>query len=1031
MSHFSWCSSMQLRELRKLLSCCGNGWTFKGSYMFAMSGCSNTTDYNCLQRVKVYRLNDEGRWDDKGTGHISVELLQRSDSLGLVVIDETNNATLLVHRISVDDIYRRQEDTIISWTDSEVGTDLALSFQEAMGCSYIWDQLCSVQRSVQFPPVGATENGSRPIIDELEHSGTSQDDDDAFQDSGSGTVSDLPPMELAALPQIVKFVAESIPMDRDRIAVLILREQNYIRKLLELFRVCEDLENIEGLHMIFKIVKGIISLNDGHIFDILFSDEYIMDVVGALEYDPEFPSRQDHRGFVKEQVVFKEAVPINDPAILSKIHQTYRIGYIKDVILPRALDDQTLSTINSMMLFNNMGVVSSLHNDSAFINALFSKLKSSGTPERIKKELVLFLQELCNISKNFQPSLRSELFSSLVREGLFDIVTTTLQSSDESLPLSGSDILIVISNHDPFLLRTFLVQQQGHTMFSLLVTGILTPGDGGLQAQLLEIMRMLLDSDTMERQTDKSTFLEIFYEKYMDQLVEVFTTACPSKGTAEGPQQMLTSLQSGKKTSVVSPEILGHLCELICFCVKHHGFRIKYYVIRNNLVEKILRLTRRKEKYLVVAAVRFLRACVGLKHEFYYRYLVKHNLFEPVIQAFLANGSRYNLLNSAVLELIEFICKANIRSLIMHLVESYSEKFAEIDYVGTFQQLKLRYEQLLEGPAANSREAGGLASTEMEHLSGRLQQRFGHAKSISVLRERKDERALDKQEEDYFNEDSDDEDSTSFGKIISPTRISPAVIVNGSVLGDASLRDGPFGLVDYEDEDEDVSTPCFEKKDDSLERHPEGNAAIPVPFSDPTWPATEEPSFSKRKTSGPVDTKAEDSAALKKQKQENLHGRRYSDWGSMRSRDNKHSMTEKRFESNPPVTSNHGRSSQKVDELKETKENKSSNDCPPRKLADGSQLSLIDSSYINVTREKRAVEKIIDTSDEISDCGNGSSDCVPRVLGVPDEGRLGSESKSNSLHSIRIARDSKPVVKTVIDKSREVDQTSKGPPVIL
>lgn len=26
-----------------------------------------------------------------------------------------------------------------------------------------------------------------------------------------------------------------------------------------------------------------VSLNDGHIFDIIFSDEYIMDIVGALE----------------------------------------------------------------------------------------------------------------------------------------------------------------------------------------------------------------------------------------------------------------------------------------------------------------------------------------------------------------------------------------------------------------------------------------------------------------------------------------------------------------------------------------------------------------------------------------------------------------------------------------------------------------------------------------------------------------------------------------------------------------------------
>jgi hypothetical protein len=44
-----------------------------------------------------------------------------------------------------------------------------------------------------------------------------------------------------------------------------------------------------------------------------------------------------------------------------------------------------------------------------------------------------------------------------------------------------------------------------------------------------------------------------------------------------------------------------------------------------------------------------------LQDEFYFRYIVKHNLFESIIGAFVANGNRYNLLNSAVLELIDFI----------------------------------------------------------------------------------------------------------------------------------------------------------------------------------------------------------------------------------------------------------------------------------------------------------------------------------------------------------------------------------------
>lgn len=35
--------------------------------------------------------------------------MQRSEAVGLVVIDESDKETLLVHRISADDIYQRQE----------------------------------------------------------------------------------------------------------------------------------------------------------------------------------------------------------------------------------------------------------------------------------------------------------------------------------------------------------------------------------------------------------------------------------------------------------------------------------------------------------------------------------------------------------------------------------------------------------------------------------------------------------------------------------------------------------------------------------------------------------------------------------------------------------------------------------------------------------------------------------------------------------------------------------------------------------
>ena len=47
---------------------------------------------------------------------------------------------------------------------------------------------------------------------------------------------------------------------------------------------------------------------------------------------------------------------------------------------------------------------------------------------------------------------------------------------------------------------------------------------------------------------------------------------------------------------------------------------------------------------------------IGLKDDFYNRYIVKCDLLKPVTEAFVANGlTKYNLFNSAVIELFEFI----------------------------------------------------------------------------------------------------------------------------------------------------------------------------------------------------------------------------------------------------------------------------------------------------------------------------------------------------------------------------------------
>ncbi|KAJ7980348.1 serine/threonine-protein phosphatase 4 regulatory subunit 3-like [Quillaja saponaria] len=722
---------------------------------------------NSMQRVKVYRLSSDGKWDDQGTGHVNVDYMERSQELGLFVIDEEDNETILLHRISGDDIYRKQEDTIISWRDPEYATDLALSFQESSGCSFIWENICNVQRNLHF----------NTLNNEAFHSVNSE-------------LRDLPAVELSTLPLILKIVIESGIADQMRLTELMLGDQDFFRKLMEVFRVCEDLENMDGLHMVFKIVRGIILLNSPQIFEKILSDELNMDIIGALEYDPEVRLVQHHRNFLKEHVVFKEAIPIKDPIVLSKIHQSYRVGYLKDVVLARVLDEATMANLNSIIHANNAIVVSSLKDDSTFIQELFARLKSSTTPPESKKNLVYFLLEFCSLSKSLQMVQQLRLFRDLMNEGIFDIITEVLQSQDKKLVLTGTDILLLFLTQDPNLLRSYVVRPEGVALLGLLVKGMVTDFGEDMHCQFLEILRSLLDSYTLTG-AQRDNVIEIFYEKHLGQLVEVITTSCSLENVAQSGSKLRDSGGRVQNQSSAKPEILLNICELLCFCVLHHPYRIKCNILLNNVIDKVLLLTRRRENYLVVAAVRFVRTILSRHDEHLLNHFVRNNILKPIVDAFVANGNRYNLLNSAVLELLEYIRKENLKPLITYVVDSFWDQLVKFEYLASIHSFKVKYEQCLDNGGTQ-----GIAN-------------------VSDLRRRIDERGLEKEEEDYFNEDSDEEDTASASISHNPKVQPKSVLSNGVAASYTQLS--PVGLVDYDDDedDEDYRPPPRKQLDDS------------------------------------------------------------------------------------------------------------------------------------------------------------------------------------------------------------------------
>uniref|UniRef100_A0A8C2ZYF8 Serine/threonine-protein phosphatase 4 regulatory subunit 3 n=1 Tax=Cyclopterus lumpus TaxID=8103 RepID=A0A8C2ZYF8_CYCLU len=633
------------------------------------------------RRVKVYTLNEDRQWDDRGTGHVSSGYVERLKGTSLLVRAESDGSLLLESKINPNTAYQKQQDTLIVWSEAE-NYDLALSFQEKAGCDEIWEKICQVQG--KDPSVDITQD----VVDESE--------EERFDDMSSPGL-ELPPCELNRLEDLAEMVASSLPspLRREKLA-LAVENEGYIRKLLELFRVCEDLENREGLHHLYEIIKGIFLLNRTALFEVMFSEECIMDVIGCLEFDPALAQPRRHREFLTETARFKEVIPISDPELRQKIHQTYRVQYIQDMVLPTpsVFEENMLSTLHSFIFFNKVEIVGMLQDDEKFLTDLFAQLTDEATDDDKRHELVNFLKEFCAFSQTLQPQNRDAFFKTLSNMGILPALEVILVSGMDDVQVRGAatDIFSYLVEYNPSMVREFVMQESQQNDDDILLINLIiehmicdTDPELGGAVQLMGLLRTLVDPENMlatANKTEKTEFLSFFYKHCM----HVLSAPLLANTTEEKP---------GKVLSLIF--IFVVLCP---------------------------------------GALRFMRRIIGLKDEFYNRYIMRNFLFEPVIKAFLNNGSRYNLMNSAIIEMFEYVRVEDVKSLTAHIVENYWKALEDVDYVQTFKGLKLRYEQQRE--RQDNPKLDSMRSILRNH-------RF-----------RRDARTLEDEEEMWFNTDEDD-----------------------------------------------------------------------------------------------------------------------------------------------------------------------------------------------------------------------------------------------------------------------------------
>lgn len=700
-----------------------------------------STTVPARNRVKVYALNGDS-WDETGVGDLEYNV--HDGEVNFVVRCETSaDIVLLKASTSTCDKYSRQQDTLIVWTD-QTDNDYSFSFQERLSCDETWALICQAKGcDVSREEIG--QDDDLDGCDDLKF--VSDNNSEARLDIDMIThaqAPELPPPEIGNLEkwqEILDGLADQkheamAKGDRDMremvtnqyeqiAAQLVDDEKNFLTKLLNTFEMCEDLEDTESLHRCYAIMVGMFTMCNNSLFEALFEHDILIRAIGMLEFDPNYP-RKHHREFLTEHVKFKEVINLGDDTLINLIHQSYRIQYIKDVIFAGVLDDFLQNTLQSYVYYCNVEVCQRLSNDSNFINELFTSLADTSTPADLLRDRVMLLKEFCILGKSLQGQNKPKLYSTLAQKGLFELFHIWLEHPSIEIKRAALGILAIFQQQDPQLIRQSILNPRGvrarPSVLKALVTAFVNETSTVLLPQLMAAIRYIIDVVNFEaaNASEKTKLLSIFYEEHMDQLMS--------------PLEWDTTGNLG----IVEHEKVNQALCVLSFTIPMHTYHAKNYTMRKGTLQAAMKHAESDKSVLVLSALRLLRVVVGFKNEFYYRHLIKHGLFTPVVDVLIRNGPKYNLLNSCILEMLKFIESENIKTLVSHFAEVHGEKLKNLTYVDTAQDLLNKHLKNTE-VVEEENTADSLALAEAEN------------------RKRRDT-TMDMEEENYWDDEKDEKD---------------------------------------------------------------------------------------------------------------------------------------------------------------------------------------------------------------------------------------------------------------------------------
>ncbi|CAG9335274.1 unnamed protein product [Blepharisma stoltei] len=567
-----------------------------------------------IWRVKLYELTKEGQWEDLGIGAAQI-----TDNI-FEIISEDDHHLLLDYPVG-NEVYKRQGDTILTWTDSDHCT-FAVSFQNPAGAQTMWESFLSIQGKDINAQILKSDNEALPYPNETN------------------------------LQEIIEILSDISASNRSSNIQGIIKD-GFVRKLSHEFQLSVQKNDKEVITQFFFVYKLLLQFANNSILQELLSDENFFSFIGAMDHDPDVKCTQ-YLHTLTNEVKFINPLNITDTDFLNKIHAAFRLGFLKESQSARGLEESAIIFLSSYQIYLFNEIINHYIESGSIRANLIMKLKAKDFNS------FYFLYELSNIAKSANMTIRSNFYDIIASDDILDIIENNWSQNewneDQKVKYRSlvAEIFLGIIQISPFIMKKFLLNSckkaSGVPFLADFSQEIVNSSEISSIQIIGEFLRTLLDGD--EDQGSDSLY-EILYDTVLNEFMKKFSIDA-------------TQLESSKNSIF---EILSVLIQ----CIQSHNCRIRYFLIFHQVIEKALNLLDFSDNSLKLAVLKFFRTVIEKNDKFIDRFIITHNSFSKIIQVFISNGEKENMIFSSILAIIESLKKANSTTLIEHIITKHLE----------------------------------------------------------------------------------------------------------------------------------------------------------------------------------------------------------------------------------------------------------------------------------------------------------------------------------------------------------------------